>query len=110
MLSQVYPLADSFRHIQSFSLGCKYPIPQPEVLDLLAVQKEKLEQGKSPYYKSASSGLRVSKKSLVISKLSQLLAMLGATFSRLGTMPLYIPLIPSCVMMTRIASKMDLYW
>lgn len=56
------------------------------------------------------SGRRVRRKSLVISKLSQLLAMLGATFKRLGTMPLYMPLMPSWVTITRTASKMPLYW
>jgi hypothetical protein len=46
-------------------------------------------------HRSSVSGLRVRRKSLVISKLSQLLAILGATFSRFGTMPLYKPFIPS---------------
>lgn len=48
-------------------------------------------------------------KSRVSSKLSQLLAMLGATLRRLGTMPLYKPLMPSVLTITRIASKMLLY-
>lgn len=62
------------------------------------------------FYRSSSWGRSVSKKSLVISKLSQLLAILGATFRRFGTSPLYIPFGPSCVMITLTASKMDLYW
>ena len=49
------------------------------------------------------------RKSLVISKLSQLLAILGATFSRFGTMPLYIPLYPSWAVIVEIASHIDLY-
>ena len=47
--------------------------------------------------------------SLVISKLSQLLAMLGATFSRFGTIPLYSPLKPSVVTICFIASPMPAY-
>ena len=63
-----------------------------------------------PTLQRFSSGLRVSRKSRVISKLSQLLAMLGATLSRLGTMPLYMPLIPSWAIITLTASYIDLYW
>jgi hypothetical protein len=48
--------------------------------------------------------------SRVISKLSQLLAMLGATLSRLGTMPLYMPLTPSVRTIWLTASKMPEYW
>lgn len=58
---------------------------------------------------SDSSSERLTRKSLVISKLSQLLAMLGATLRRLGTMPLYMPAIPSCLTMVRMASQIDLY-
>lgn len=58
----------------------------------------------------AQALLRLVRKSLVISKLSQLLAMLGATFNRFGTMPLYSPATPSCATITRIASHIDLYW
>ena len=54
--------------------------------------------------------LNPTKKSRVISKLSQLLAMLGATFIRFGTMPLYNPRNPSCLIITVIASQIDLYW
>lgn len=49
-------------------------------------------------------------KSRVISKLSQLLAMLGATLSRFGTMPLYMPLIPSVLTIMRTASHIPVYW
>lgn len=63
----------------------------------------------SESHRSSAVGRKVSRKSLVISKLSQLLAMLGATFRRFGTMPLYIPLKPSCARITLTASKIDLY-
>lgn len=56
-----------------------------------------------------SSGFKLRKKSLVSSKLSQLLAMLGATLSKFGTIPLYRPRKPSCDMMVRMAWLMDLY-
>lgn len=59
---------------------------------------------------SSAVGFRSVRKSRVTSKLSQLEAMLGATLSRLGTMPLYSPLTPSWRTMTRTASDMDLYW
>lgn len=36
--------------------------------------------------------------------------MLGATFKRLGTIPLYNPLRPSWAEIVRTASNMDLYW
>lgn len=64
------------------------------------------------YYRElgSASGLRPVKKSRVISKLSQLDAMLGATLSKLGTMPLYRPRSPSWLTMTRTASMMPLYW
>lgn len=54
--------------------------------------------------------LNPTKKSRVISKLSQLLAILGATFIKFGTMPLYKPRNPSCLIMILIASQIDLYW
>lgn len=57
-----------------------------------------------------SFSLRDMKKSRVISKLNQLLAILGATLSKFGAMPLYRPLTPSCATMTLIASNIDLYW
>jgi hypothetical protein len=57
----------------------------------------------------SSSGFKLTRKSRHTSKLSQLEAMLGATLRRLGTMPLYSPLMPSCVTMTRTASVRDLY-
>lgn len=57
----------------------------------------------------SSSGFKLTSRSRQTSKLSQLEAMLGATLRRLGTMPLYSPLTPSCVMMTRMASVRDLY-
>lgn len=60
-------------------------------------------------YKSSASGRRVRRKSLVISKLSQLLAILGATFRRLGTMPLYSPLRPSWATIVLTASTIPLY-
>ena len=44
---------------------------------------------------TSSSGFRLTSASLQTSKLSQLLAILGATLSRFGTMPLYNPLRPS---------------
>ncbi len=56
------------------------------------------------------SSLICRKKSLVISKLSQLEAILGATFSKLGAIPLYRPRTPSWETMTLIASHIDLYW
>lgn len=64
-----------------------------------------------PHRKRVSSaGFRLTKKSRVTSKLNQLEAMLGATLRRFGTIPLYRPLMPSCVTITRIASGIDLYW
>lgn len=44
---------------------------------------------------SSGSGFSVIRRSLVISKLSQLLAILGATFSKFGVIPLYNPFSPS---------------
>lgn len=61
------------------------------------------------FYKNPEFQLPMS-MSLVISKLSQLLAMLGATLSRFGTMPLYNPLKPSCLMIVMMASPMPEYW
>lgn len=58
---------------------------------------------------SETSVFRPTKKSLVISKLSQLLAILGATLSKFGTMPLYKPLTPSCAIITFTASNTPLY-
>lgn len=49
------------------------------------------------------------KKSRVSSKLSQLLAMLGATLSRLGTIPLYRPINPSVLTIELTACHMLLY-
>lgn len=57
-----------------------------------------------------STGLQEIRKSLVSSKLSQLLAMLGATLRRFGAIPLYNPLKPSCLIMVVKASQIDLYW
>lgn len=51
----------------------------------------------------------LTRKSLVSSKLSQLLAILGATFRRLGTIPLNRPRIPSSAIMTFTASTTDVY-
>lgn len=58
---------------------------------------------------SSCGGCRLTKKSLVISKLSQELAILGATFNRFGAIPLYSPRNPSCAKIVRRASDMLLY-
>lgn len=59
-------------------------------------------------YKNPEFHLPMS-KSLVYSKLNQLLAILGATFSRFGTIPLYMPLNPSVLTIDLTASKMPEY-
>lgn len=56
-----------------------------------------------------SVGPSATRKSRVISKLSQLAAILGATFSRFGTIPLYKPVIPSSATILVSASPIDLY-
>lgn len=61
------------------------------------------------YEKAVDSALSPTKASLVISKLSQELAILGATLRRLGTIPLYMPRNPSSTIMDLIASKIPLY-
>lgn len=50
------------------------------------------------------------RKSRVISKLSQLLAILGATLSKLGPIPLKRPRSPSSTMIALTASQTDVYW
>jgi hypothetical protein len=55
------------------------------------------------------SSLNPTRKSLVNSKLSQLLAILGATFRRLGTIPLKKPRRPSSAKITLTASQTDVY-
>ena len=49
------------------------------------------------------------KRSLKVSNVSQLAAMLGATFRRFGVMPLYNPLQPSCCRMDLMASINEVY-
>lgn len=62
-----------------------------------------------PMLSVQSFELRLTRKSRVSSKLSQLLAMLGATLSRFGTMPLYSPRTPSWDTIIVTASHIDLY-
>ena len=50
------------------------------------------------------------KISLKVSNVSQLAAMLGATFRRFGVMPLYSPLQPSCCRMDLTAPNNEAYW
>ena len=59
---------------------------------------------------SSSSGFRPTSESRTVSKASQLDAMLGATLSRFGVMPLYRPLKPSCRKIVCSASAILLYW
>lgn len=63
-------------------------------------------QGILHYYLS----FRLTKKSRVISKLNQLLAILGATLRRFGPIPLKSPRRPSSVTITLTASQIEVYW
>lgn len=53
---------------------------------------------------------KVTRKSRVISKLNQLLAILGATLRRFGPIPLNNPRSPSSATITLTASQMEVYW
>ena len=59
---------------------------------------------------SPSSWPIARKKSRVSSKLNQLLAILGATFSKLGSNPLYMPSTPSFATILETASHIEVYW
>ena len=57
-----------------------------------------------------SLGDQVTSRSRTVSNVHQLAAMLGATLRRLGVIPLYRPLKPSCLTMVLMAPPMELYW
>ncbi len=69
---------------QCDAVACLWPksICSPDLLNDIESTMSHAQRG------SSRSGAWLTRKSRVVSNASQLLAMLGATFSRLGTMPL----------------------
>lgn len=66
--------------------------------------------GCSTHREASLGGASDTRASRHISKLSQLAAMLGATFNRFGVMPLYSPFMPSSFRIVWNAWPMELYW